>query len=229
MRDPRLPRALGLLISVGPREFVRVCLRRIWSSTVSFGLRVDLDGLPEVRPARIAVRMEPRDTASFTGFEEELERVSEGDAVEVAQRQSLCVAGVRTLYVAVDDSGAPIYAQWLVRGDEQEPLHRMTNGLFPQLGEGEALVEGAYTFVSARRLGAMADGMSQLLVRARDAGDRRVFTYVAEENVPSLRGCANVGFVPDHLRRNVSRLGLRRVRRVPVDESWEARWAAAVE
>ena len=229
MRDPRLPRALGLLISVGPREFVRVCLRRIWSSTVSFGLRVDLDGLPEVRPARIAVRMEPRDTASFTGFEDELERVSEGDAVEVAQRQSLCVAGVRTLYVAVDDSGAPIYAQWLVRGDEQEPLHRMTNGLFPQLGEGEALVEGAYTFVSARRLGAMADGMSQLLVRARDAGDRRVFTYVAEENVPSLRGCANVGFVPDHLRRNVSRLGLRRVRRVPVDESWEARWAAAVE
>jgi len=190
---------------------------------------VDLDGLPEVRPARIAVRMEPRDTASFTGFEDELERVSEGDAVEVAQRQSLCVAGVRTLYVAVDDSGAPIYAQWLVRGDEQEPLHRMTNGLFPQLGEGEALVEGAYTFVSARRLGAMADGMSQLLVRARDAGDRRVFTYVAEENVPSLRGCANVGFVPDHLRRNVSRLGLRRVRRVPVDESWEARWAAAVE
>lgn len=128
----------------------------------------------------------------------------------------------------MDDSGSPIYAQWLVRRGEQEALHRLTNGLFPQLGGGEALVEGAYTFVSARKQGAMADGMSQLLVRAREAGDRTVFTYVAEENIPSLRGCANVGFVPDHLRRDVRRLGLRRVQRVPVDSAAESRWAAAV-
>ena len=173
--------------------------------------------------------MKPRDPASFSGFEEELGRVSDGDAVEVAQRQSLCAAGVRSLFVAVDDSGAAIYAQWLVRSDEQEALHRVTHGLFPQLGEGEALVEGAYTFVSFRKLGVMADGMSQLLVQARDAGDQKVFTYVAEENIPSLRGCANVGFLPDHVRRDVRRLGLRRVRRGPLDASSEASWAAAVK
>jgi hypothetical protein len=83
--------------------------------------------------------------------------------------------------------------------------------------------------MSSRKLGAMADGMRQLLVRARDAGDRRVFTYVAEGNIPSLRGCANVGFVPDHLRLDVRRFGLRRTRRVPLDASSQARWAAAVE
>ncbi|HMI99555.1 MAG TPA: hypothetical protein VK488_06975 [Gaiellaceae bacterium] len=208
---------------------MRLALRRTWSSNVSFGLRADLDRLPEVRLARIAICMEPRDTASFSGFEDELDRVSGGGAVEVVQRQSLCVAGVQTLYVAVDDSGAPIYAQWLVRRDEQEALHRATHGLFPQLGEGDALVESAYTFVSYRKLGAMADGMRQLLVRARDAGDRRVFTYVAEGNIPSLRGCANVGFVPDHLRLATLRLGLRRTRRVPLDASSEASWAATVE
>jgi len=192
-------------------------------------LRADLDGLPEARPARIAIRMEPQDTASFSGFADELERVSKGDRADVADRQRLCAAAVRTLYVAVDDAGMPIYAQWLVRRDEQKALHQATDKLFPRLGEGEALVEGAYTFVNFRRLGVMADGMSQLLVRARAAGDRSVFTYVAQDNVPSLRGCANVGFVPDHLRDDRRRLGLRRVLRVPLDASSKARWAAAVE
>ena len=173
--------------------------------------------------------MEPHDPPSFTGFDDELPRVSDGDAIEVAQRQSFCAAGVRTLYVAVDDSDAPIYAQWLVRREEQEALHHATDDLFPQLGEGEALVEGAYTFLNYRKFGAMADGMNQLLVRAREAGDRTVFTYVARENIPSLRGCANVGFVPDHLRHDVRRLGLRRVRRVPLDEPSKALWANAVK
>jgi hypothetical protein len=179
-----------------------------------------------VRPARIALCMEPQDTTSFSGFEDELDRVSGG--VGLVQRQGLCAAGVQTLYVAVDDSGEPIYAQWLVRSDEQGALHRATHGLFPQLGEGEALVEGAYTFANFRKLGAMTDGMRQLLVRARDSGDRTVFTYVVEGNVPSLRGCARVGFVPDHLRLGTRRLGLRRTRRVPLDASSEATWAAAV-
>jgi hypothetical protein len=205
---------------------VRPALRRAWSSEASFGLRADLDRLPEVRPARITVSMEPRDTMSFKGFEDELDRVSGG--VGLVQRQSLCAAGVQTLYVAVDDSGDPIYAQWLVRSNEQEDLHRATHGLFPQLVEGEALVEGAYTFANFRKLGAMTDGMRQLLVRARDSGDRTVFTYVAVGNVPSLRGCASVGFVPDHLRLDTRLLGLRRTHRVPLDASSDARWAAAV-
>ena len=179
-----------------------------------------------MRPARIAVRMEPRDPRSFGGFKDELDRASAG--IGLAQRQSLCDAGVQTLYVAVDGSGEPIYAQWLVRSDEQEALHRATRGLFPTLGEGEALVEGAYTFANFRKLGAMTDGMRQLLVRARDSGDRAVFTYVADGNVASLRGCASVGFVPDHLRLDICRLGIRRSRRAPLDAATEAAWQAAV-
>jgi hypothetical protein len=223
-----LRRGYELLGRVGGRELARLGVRRIWSVGVSFGLRADLDQLPDVRPARIPIRMEPRDPASFDGFADELTRVSGGDTVEIAQRQAYCAAGVRTLYVAIDESGAPLYAQWLVRRDDQAELHQVTNGLFPQLGEGEALVEGAYTFVPARKQGAMADGMSQLLIRAREAGDRKVFTYVAAGNIPSLRGCANVGFVPDHLRRYIRRLGFRSVRRVPIDDAALASWAAAV-
>jgi hypothetical protein len=173
--------------------------------------------------------MQPHDPEAFTGFENELSHVSGSDYMEIAQRIKLCAAGTRILYVAVDDSGRPIFAQWLVRSDDQQRLHRVTRGYFPQLGQGEALLEGAYTFVSARGQGVMTDGMGQLLVRARDAGDRKAFTYVAEDNLPSLRGCAKVGFVPDHLRLVARRFGMRRISRLPVDDARQARWSAAVK
>ena len=59
----------------------------------------------------------------------------------------------------------------------------------------------------------MADGMAQLLADALAAGDRKVYTYVTEGNIPSLRGCANVGFEPDH---------------APVDAASKATWDEAV-
>jgi len=172
--------------------------------------------------------MEPRDPESFTGFENELGKVSGAESLDVAQRNPFCTAGVRTLYVAVDGSGDPIYAQWLVRADEQRALHQLTKGLFPELGEGEALLEAAYTFVGARGQGVMTDGMAQLLSFARSAGDRTAYTYVAEGNIPSLRGCANVGFEPDHLRLVVRRFGMSKIRRLPLDDASLASWTAAV-
>jgi hypothetical protein len=202
--------------------------RRLWSSKLSFGLRADLGTLPARRLAGIAIDMQPADPAAFEGFSAELERVRGREAFELTQRVHFCRAGVRTLFVAASDAGEPIYAQWLVRPDEQRALHRAARRLFPELHDGEALVEGAYTFVAYRRLGAMADGMHQLLARAREAGDRSVLTYVDADNVASLRGCAHVGFVADHVRKNLWCLGRRFVRRRPLDESAEARWSAAV-
>ena len=129
---------------------------------------------------------------SFKGFEDELNRVSGG--VGLVQRQSLCAAGVQTLYVAVDDSGDPIYAQWLVRSDEQEALHRATHGLFPQLVEGEALVEGAYTFANFRKLGAMTDGMRQssalgTAVTGPSSRTSRSGTFLHSGDAPASASC----------------------------------------
>src|SRR5262245_56070233 len=229
MTDRKLRRGLGLITRAGPRELFRVSLRLLWSTSLSFGLLVDLDeSLKRPHPAKVPVLMQVYDPGSFRGFKEELPRVSGATSVEVSGRQEFCDGGVKSLYVSVDESGNPIYAQWLIRGDDQEALHRIKDDLFPRLGEREALVEGAYTFVSARGKGAMADGMAQLLADARNAGDRKVYTYVAEGNIPSLRGCANVGFEPDHLRLVVNRFGIRRIRHVPVDAASRATWDDAV-
>jgi hypothetical protein len=229
MSERKLRRGLGLITRVGPRELFRVSVRLLWSTSLSFGLLVDLDEtLNRPHPAKVPVIMQVYDPEGFTGFKEELPRVSGADSVEVSGRQGFCDGGVKSLYVSLDESGNPIYAQWLIRGEDQEALHSIKGDLFPQLGEQEALLEGAYTFVSARGKGAMADGMAQLLADARAAGDRKVYTYVTEGNIPSLRGCANVGFEPDHLRLVVNRFGIRKIRHVPVDAASRVTWDKAV-
>jgi hypothetical protein len=225
----KLRRGLGLVTRAGPRELFRIGHRLLWSTSLSFGLLVDVEEpLKRPHPARIPVIMQAYDPSSFTGFKEELSRASGANSVELSGRQEFCDGGVRSLYVSVDESGGPIYAQWLVRRDDQQALHNIKGDLFPQLGEREALLEGAYTFVSARGQGAMTDGMAQLLAAARDAGDRKVYTYVAEENIPSLRGCAKVGFEPDHLRLVANRFGIRKIKHAPVEAASRATWDKAV-
>lgn len=212
----------------GAREAFRQLRGRVWASTTSFGLRAELQHVPPRPTAKIPVVMQAAEPRAFTGFDEELPSAAGGDAVEVTQRMRLCRAGVTTLYVARSEEGESIYAQWLVRHDDQGPLHAVTGGLFPDLEQGEALVEGAYTFVAFRKLGVMADGMHQLLAAAQAAGDEYVFTYVSSANIASLRGCANAGFVPDHLRVDSWRLGRRSIERVPLTEAARQTWATAV-
>jgi hypothetical protein len=212
----------------GAREAFRQFRGRFWASTTSFGLRAELRHAPPRPAAKIPVVMRPAEPREFAGFDEELTCAAGGDAVEVTQRMRLCQGGVTTLYVAQSEDGESVYAQWLVRHNEQGPLHAVTGGLFPNLEQGQALVEGAYTFIAFRKLGVMADGMHQLLTAAQAAGDECVFTYVSSANIASLRGCANAGFVPDHLRVDSWRLGRRSIERVPLTEDARQNWATAV-
>ncbi len=92
----------------------------------------------------------------------------------------------------------------------------------------EALIEAAYTFSAYRGKGLMGEGMGQLLLKAREAGAQRVWTYVALDNVASLRGCARVGFVPDHLRRNWRRLGSTHTEFLPLSLEAMALWDQSV-
>ena len=122
MGDRKLRRGLGLVTRVGPRELFRVGLRLLWSTSLSFGLLVDLEEpLKRPHPARIPVIMEVYDPGSFTGFKEELPRVSGANSVEVSGRQEFCDGGVRSLYVSVDEPLRIERAAGLVDGDVQRP------------------------------------------------------------------------------------------------------------
>jgi RimJ/RimL family protein N-acetyltransferase len=52
----------------------------------------------------------------------------------------------------------------------------------------------------------MAAAMAQIAERARDFGARKVLTFVATDNIASLKGCQRAGFHP-HLLHRRTRLG----------------------
>jgi hypothetical protein len=203
----------------------RTLVEQVWYTKLFLGLRCELESLPSVRSAKVEVRMEPRSTETFRGFEQERSRARGVDYLELLLRIGLCEAGVQTLYAAEQD-GAPVYAQWLVRAADQDRMHRHAPGRYPRLEPDEALLEGAYTFQDFRRMGVMADGMAQLLRIAAEEEARAVITYVAADNVPSLRGCAAVGFVADHTRESIRRVGLRRSPAQPLDDRTRELWRA---
>jgi hypothetical protein len=217
---PRHARRAGYGTTIG------VFTERMWCTKTSLGLRADLSQLPRVRRARVPLTMEPTSTSMFRGFEQELDHARGLDYVELMVRRRLCDDGVQELYVA-HYQGKPAYAQWLTRPDDQDRLHEHAPGRYDDLESNEVLLEGAYTFSAFRRMGAMGHGMSQLLHIAGAEGFTSAITYVAIDNAPSLRGCANVGFDLDHVRVIVRRLGSRRSYAKAPDEHALQVWAIA--
>lgn len=212
----------------GCRTTLGVLGDQVWHEKRFLGLRADLTALPPVRRAAIAVEMRPVPAATFRGFHDELGTARGPDYVELLLRVALCEDAVPGLHVAHGPDGRPAYAQWLVGAAEQDRLAAHAPGRYERLADDEVLLEGAYTFDAFRRQGLMADGMWQLLAAAREAGARAALTYVADDNVPSLRGCATAGFRLDHVRVSVRRFGRRRSEPRRADAGAERAWHAAV-
>jgi L-amino acid N-acyltransferase YncA len=206
---------------------LRKIVEQTWWTRSFLGLRCELAALPPIRQATVEITVKSRDSRSFRGFEDEFDRVAGPDLINVFLRQSMCDAGVETLYAGAAPDGSPAYAQWLVTASDQHLLHAYQPGRYPTLAADEVLVEGLYTFSRFRRTGVTTNGMAELLRIARAAGANVAFTYVAADNAPALRSCANVGFALDHVRENRRRFGLRWSAVRPVDEGARHLWTAA--
>ena len=223
----RVERTLRRVRRAGARGLVDVAAARLASESRYLGLRCPLDDLPPLRPAAFPLLVEPVDARAFDGF-----RASPGEAVpvdnyELGVRQRLCDAGVRTLYVASSPERGVVYVQWCVDAAGQDAIHGVLPDHFRRLRPGEVLLEAAYAFPAARRSGAMGYAMGVLLRFARDAGARTAYTYVGADNVASLRGCAHVGFVPDHERLERWRLGRWQAAFEPLSPQGQDAWSAA--
>lgn len=220
-------RGLLLVKRVGPRLLIAKAAGRVFGTNVYLGLRCQLTLLPPIRPAKFEVVMKSCDSVTFSGFIDELDRVSGLEYIEVANLQSWCSSGVRTLYVATGPNGTAAYTQWLLTANDELQLRSHQPWRHSILGSNDVLLEGAYTFSRFRRTGVMSNGMAQLLRIAQAGGAHSAITYVAADNIPALRGCANVGFTLDHVIKDIRRLGSRRGVMQPVDGNASRIWAAA--
>jgi RimJ/RimL family protein N-acetyltransferase len=211
---------------LGSAAIVAELRRRLSSAEVNFGLRCDLERLPPLVGASMPLTLECRD-GHFAGFQAELDRTTGADYGRTLRRQRLHEKGVRSMYVAVGEDGAPVYVQWLVTPDDQHLLDEHGSDFWPRLEPDELLVEFAYTFTPFRGLGVMGDAMRRLLGVGEQLGARWARTYVRDDNVPSLRGCAKVGFDLDHVRTTTTRLGTRRNRIRPPSDAERRHWEQA--
>ena len=194
---------------LGRRVVAKELRDSVFSRSLDVGLRCDLSRLPSPKEAAIRLRMEPC-TTEFNGFEAELERTTGDDYGLVLRRKRLHDLGVRTLHVAWDVAGEPVYVQWLITAKDHESLDAVAVDYWPRLSSEETLLEFAYTFIAFRGMGVMTDAMGRLLRIAATQGASVAYTYVGVDNIASLRGCARVGFTLDHMREASTKMALRR-------------------
>lgn len=221
--DPALPMHARRL---GGRVVAKELRHRLLSRTPSFGLRCDLTSLPPLKEGAVPLTVEPC-LDEFEGFTDELSRTIGADYGRALRRRRLHEMGVRTLHVARNQDHEPVYVQWLVSAADRAELDRAAIDYWPPLPPNEVLLEFAYTFTPFRGMGAMGDGMGRLLRIAADQGATAAHTYVTPDNVPSLRGCAKVGFTLAHVRETTVFAGFRSGRiRLPTPAE-RAAWETA--
>lgn len=205
MISRRIKRAVQLVAQgrlVELREKLRDRLdNRLYSTRTDLGLRRDLQ-VPFVAPQAkipIAVREQRRDDVPAL-FDEPGRDLSRQEQGELSWRREVVELDISRCFVAVDQrTGTPCYMQWLIGPDQNGRIPEI--GSFPQLRPDEGLLENAYTPVPYRGLGIMPAAMALISERAADYGLHYVMTFVAHDNVASLKGCERAGFSPQLIRR----------------------------
>jgi GNAT superfamily N-acetyltransferase len=195
-------RSAAQLMKAGAWADIRQVTGAYWhSDSETIGLRRDLSVPFSAPQAAIPLTIRPLtpDDISII-FANDNETLS-GEAMrQRAIRLRMTRAGLATCYVAANDENQPCYVQWLVGASENGKLRDLFEDRFPVLQSDEMLLEGAFTLEAWRGKGIMAAAMAQIAAKAADHGARWVITFVADDNIPSLKGCKKAGFEP-YLRR----------------------------
>jgi hypothetical protein len=172
------------------RRLQRGLYRHFWR----FGLRRSLDQTIDPPKAKIPLSVRPyapTDEAALFGH---LLTTDADDALQIRYRLEHLAADIPTPYVAVDDStGTACYIQWLMGSDQNSKIQAKLWG-FPRLGKTEALLENAYIPPAYRGQRIMPEAMYLIAEKARDIDATHALTFVAGDNMASLKGCKRAGF-----------------------------------
>lgn len=191
----RLNRGAGLLLDGQVSKFWEVVQKHLHSENTWFGMRRNLEEAFQRPKAKIniSVRLiEERDLSRLLSTE----GMTAEEAKMVGWRRKLLKANFQSCYVAVTNDDTPCYMQWLIGPAENKKILKYFRGLFPELKEQEALLEGAYMHPSFRGLGIMPDAMYQISEKAKEIGANETITFVQVDNIASLKGCKNCGYYP---------------------------------
>ena len=200
---------------------LQVLRRKLYSNSNFICLRRDLTQSFEAPTAKIPIiTVRPiQDREAENLFDATAPGLSAAEIIDRSGRMEFFKAGIALCYGAIDQSGKPCYAQWLMSSVDNDRIQHYFHGAFPILAPDEALLEGAFTPESHRGKGIMPRAMALIAESARNFGARYVLTFVTEENVASLKGCKRAGFEPYMLRKTKWRLLRPQVATLPLAET----------
>ncbi len=189
--------------------------RAVVRTSLSVGLRRDLTLHHPVHAARCPFSLR---IASAEDLSKVLSLSQPGlslaDQQAISVRMNHAAQDLGRAFVAIQADGHPCFIQWVLSKADNSRIATFFDGRFPPLKEGEALFENAFTPPAFRGLGIMPAAMSGIAESLGREGFHAGLTFVASDNIPSLKGCRLAGFHPYLLRRDISLLrGLFRRRK----------------
>lgn len=123
---------------------------------------------------------------------------------DILHRYAHLAENIPTCYVVEDQTiGEPVFIQWLMTERSNDSISRFFKGRFPKLSSNEALLENAYIPKHHRGKGVMVQALLAMSEFATAQGFWWLATFVAKDNLPSLKGCLRAGFYPFAIRRDV--------------------------
>lgn len=207
--------------------FFQELMKRVYSESISVGLRRSLEDTFPNPDARIEITVRPIQEGDFD-FLMENGKLEKTDPRQVANHRSLVEANIPHCYVAVNKDDQPCFMQWLIGPESNHLIKKHFGDSFPPLKSDEALLEGAYMQRTFRGKRIMPAAMSRITEQARNMDVKWVQTFVDVKNIPSLKGCKRSGFTP-YIEKNDRWLLFRRsITFKPVSEEVLASYQKAV-
>jgi RimJ/RimL family protein N-acetyltransferase len=179
------------------RRALRTVRERMASEQRATGLRRDLT-VPHTAPeALVAISIRPlRDSDVPVILETDRDRLTADERWERSVRRRILESGAGTCYVAANQDDEPTYVQWMFTSADNAHVQRHFDGTFPVLEPDTVLLEGAFTPERHRGKRIMSAAMSRIAELGVEHDARYVVTFVGDDNVASLKGCARAGFTP---------------------------------
>jgi hypothetical protein len=190
--------AAALLRIGGLKVFLKQLKRQVYSKDAQIGLKLDLQetDIPEIK-ANIKYTLQ---LAKKEDMDEILQLAKKEDkkwSQSLVYRRWLYEDGYHNCYITrTVDTNDLCFIQSVIHPEDDRIVKGRFRHWFPKLKEGEALLEGAYTFGKYRGNKLHPSVLSVILNMYKNKGFKRIITHIEKGNVAALKGAERVGFIP---------------------------------
>jgi hypothetical protein len=177
----------SLIIQGDYKFFWEILKKKIYSSEMAFGFKLNLEQGVKLRRALIPITIRLAQKEDDTYF---LDNKTTG-----------LIEKLDTRYVATNKEGIPCFRCWLIDSSQNHKLRQFWGDTFPALKNDEMLIENVFTNPKFRGLGIFPAVLGQVSEEGKKLGAKYTISFGEINNKNTTRSMAYAGFEPYILRR----------------------------